>query len=247
MREIAGWWEHDGILFRHPLGDRHQGRMRFSDPLRAILLATAVSLASGCASLPSPVSVDRPLKSQLSPREVRQIATARAARNGFVVDKPDDWQVTLFFGEQGLKWTALVYPTPGRRSAWVEINDATRQAEFVAPEIHFEQKFAEGSDWLIKIDDALRQTTFPIELETLMKTAHFAGAECNGGGSTTDGRAFLEYRLRTDVAAPARFELRCYYREAPGVGPNPKMVTAAELAYIDARTFRYLLVRATGP
>lgn len=206
-----------------------------------------LALAGGCSSTSSLPNFEKPVVSRLTPQAVKQIATARAAQNGFRLNNADSWQVTLSVGDQGLKWIALSYPTPGSPAAWVEINDATSQAEFVAPEIRIEQKFAEDSDWLVQIDDALRKTTFPIEMEAFMRAAHFAGASLSGGGGTPDGRSYLEYTLRPDVAMPARFEIRCYYREDAGPGPNRKMATGAELAYVDAQTFRYLLVRSQTP
>lgn len=103
----------------------------------------------------------------------------------------------------------------------------------------------ENADWLFKVDEAIKQTTFPIELERFMRSAQFAGAAPTGGGSTEAGRFFLEYELRAEKDVPARFEIRCYYTTPEG-DTGPKMVTAAELAYWDTKLYRYLLVRSSN-
>ncbi len=221
--------------------------MKYFRPLASFVIGAAVcALIAGCAIAPTQ-SQQRPpnggkVTSRLSVARVKEIAAARARANGFQVEASAPWTVALQVNEHGYLWVVTLVTQNGPAPYWLHVDDATGGAEFVMPIFQGQQKFAEDADWLIKVDESLKRSVYPIELESLMRAAHFATATPTGGGTTTDGRFFFDYTLREEKDIPARFEVRCYYTMPQGMA-GPKIVIAADLAYVDAKTYRYLLVR----
>jgi hypothetical protein len=214
--------------------------------LAAFLLLLALGPVGDCfgqaTSTPPSPSEKTPLISRLSVERVKEIASARIRTNGFPVKASDPWSIALQINEKGYTWAAHLLLPDVPSPFLIYVDDATGNAEFLTPVIHGEQKLPAGADWLVKISDALTQTRFPIELETLMRTTHFAGAKATGGGVKANRALFLEYTIRDEDDAPARFEIRCYYSQNH-MPSSPKMITAVELAYVDAKLNRYRLVR----
>lgn len=208
--------------------------------LPTILWSLAAGFLAGCQT-PIGQLESRPVSTRLSVDQVKQLAAARAQANGFTMPHDTPWATSLAVEKTGYVWAAHAVG-PRLQPFWIQIDDASSKAEFVMPTIHVEQKFPPGADWLIKVDKALREAKYPIPLEELMRTAHFADAIPMGGGGTRDGRAYLEYSLRwEDRSSPVRFDVRCYHLIPKGV--EPIVVTSAEIAYIDANVYRYRLVR----
>lgn len=210
---------------------------------RTMIAALLAMILGGCASSPAPASKVSPVSTtpHLSLDRVKEIAVARTRANGFTTEVTDPWSLALQFNGNERIWVALLFQ-PGKSVPPFEVyvNDATGEANFLSPEVHGEQHFAADADWLEKIAGALAQVHYPIDLDDLIRTGHFAGAECSMGGSTPDGRLFLEYALRRESDLPARFVVTCYYTEPRGAA-GPKMVTAAKLVYVDAKLNYYLL------
>lgn len=221
-------------------------RVRFHRTVAAALLA---AILGGCTA--APVKSTKPsapavsTTPRLSLERVREIAVARTRANGFDVKVSDPWTFALQFNDNERIWAAILW-LPGKTPFQLYINDATGEASFLAPEIHPDQRFAVGPDWLESVADVLSRTRYPIDLEEFMRAAHFAGAEFTMGGTTADGRPFLDYAMRRERDTPARFEVRCYY-ETPRGSSGPKIVTAAELSYTDAKVNRYLLTPTHAP
>lgn len=123
---------------------------------------------------------------------------------------------------------------------WLLVDDETGKADFVMPTVVRSPEPPAGSDWLVRVKDGIRQVKYPIRMEDFLREVHATGIISDSGGSTPDGRMYLEFTLRLDQKLPARFELRCYITTPEG-WTGPKIVTAAELAYIDAAINRYVL------
>lgn len=121
---------------------------------------------------------------------------------------------------------------------WLTIDDVTGRAEFTLPIVQLEQRPVPDAGWLRQIDETVRTAVFPIAIELLLRYPALANAKPSGGGSTGNGRAFLEYTLRQESGSPARFELRCYHVVSPAAA-EPIIVTHAELAYVDAGLNRW--------
>jgi hypothetical protein len=175
--------------------------------------------------------------------QVKEIAAARARENGFVVTAAEPWTLALQIRAEGNVWVAQLMNSSGPSPYWLHIADATGKAEFVMPMVVAEQKRVEGADWLFKLDEALGKLSLPLKMEDVLRAVDLTGVASGMGGRAVDGRFFEDYTLRVDGELPARFELRCYYTLPEG-WPGPRIVSSAELAYIDAKTCRYRLVRA---
>jgi hypothetical protein len=127
-------------------------------------------------------------------------------------------------------------PVPGY---WVLVNDETGQADLMMATAGPASKMP-GSDWLARVQEGILRAKYPVPLEEFLNQVHATGIVSDSGGSTPQGRMFLEFTLRNESGTPARFELRCYIK-APKNWTDPKIVTGAELAYIDAAINRYVL------
>ena len=186
-------------------------------------------------------SSDGPLVSHLTQAQVREAAAARARENGFSVDASMPWVLSLSTAQRPYVWTAMLQepgqPPPG---FWLLIDDATGRTDFVMPMVAKAPGPPAGSDWLAKVKNGIQQVKYPIRLEDFLGVVQATGPRADSGGSTPDGRDFLEFTLRRERDGPARFELRCYIVTPEG-WTGPKIVTAAELAYIDEAINRYVL------
>jgi hypothetical protein len=177
-----------------------------------------------------------------SPAQIKEIAAARVRDTGYDVNGTDPCQLALQIRPTGNVWVAMLLLPNGPSPFHLFIEDATGNAEYLAPIVKAEVlPQGDNSDWLIKVDSVLKHARYPIELETLKRAAYFTDSEFSMGGSE-NGRTFLDYTIRQDGHGPARFDLRCFVTEPEGDG-GPKMVTAAEIAYWDAKVYRYRLVR----
>ncbi len=211
--------------------------------MKVLTLLLFASLLAGCATAFKPgADNDGVLVSRLTQAQVREIAAARARENGLQVDASMPWSLSLSTAKRPYVWTAMLMeagrPPPGY---WLLIDDETGKADFVFPMITRLPEPPGGSDWLFKVREAMKHVKYPLRLEDFLRQVHATGIQSNSGGSTSDGRMYMEFPLRRESEGPARFELRCYI-DTPEAWTEPKTVTGAELAYIDAGTNRYLLV-----
>lgn len=174
--------------------------------------------------------------------EVKAAAVAKARANGFIVATDEPWSLALQVAKQGLTWNAHLMKTEMPAGYWLHIDDATGKTEFVMPMMKLEQTLPPNNDWLFKIDEALRATSLPAPLETLLRLPALAMAEPSGGGGTADGSAYLEYALRQKLGSPERIEVRFYHRPQTA-STETLVVTGTELAYVDDGTYRYRLIR----
>lgn len=211
---------------------------------RPIILLIVACVQAGCTAPTGPTaSTDGVLVSHLTQARVKALAAAEARRNGFAVDATGPWTLSLDARQTGAIWTAMLQE-PGKNPPgyWLQIaDDDTGRAGFVMPQLKAVGSPA-GSDWLIRVQEALATIKYPIVLEDFLREAHLTGIENTGGGTAPDGRFFLTYTLHQEKDSPVRFEVECYYT-APDGWTGRKMVHGAELTYWDAARYRYVLRR----
>jgi hypothetical protein len=211
--------------------------------MNKVILFTIMVFLAGCTSTPSADSRGGGvLRSRLTLEKVKEIAAARVRENGFQVTASDPWTLSLRADERPYVWTVMLQ-VPGKAPPgyWLFVNDETGKADFVMPTVVRTSEPPAGSDWLVKVKEGIRQVKFPIRIEEFLRQVHATGIDSDSGGATLDGQVFLDYTLRKEKDSLARFELRCFVATPEG-WTGPKIVTRAELSYIDATLNRYLLI-----
>lgn len=211
--------------------------------MNKVILFTIVVCLTGCTSTPSDDSRGGGvLRSRLTLEKVKEIAAARARENGFQVSASDPWGLSLRASERPYVWTVMLQ-APGKAPPgyWLLVDDETGKADFMMPSVVKTREPPAGSDWLVKVKEGIREVKFPIRIEEFLRQVHASGIDSDSGGATPDGQVFLDYTLRNEKDSLARFELRCFV-ETPEGWTGPKIVTRAELSYVDATLNRYLLI-----
>lgn len=174
----------------------------------ACVAAVSVLFAS-CATTPplSRQAQSRPAHPRLSEAEVKRIVVTRTRGNGFETSVLDPWNVS--FRPEGLTyvWAAYLNMKGLPEGFLLNVDDSTGNAEFLTPIFKASEEPEAGVNWLNKVSVALQNVSYPLKLETLMQRAHFTKARSSGGGTTSDGRMYVEYTLQKEFTTPARFEV----------------------------------------
>lgn len=180
------------------------------------------------------------LTTTLTEERVIELATACIEQNGFVVPDDLEWTTAIQNRETGLVWSVHTsikgHPDP----FWIHVDETTEHAEFVMPIIVPDARDEAGRDWLIQTYLKIVEIEYPVRFEDFLRRAYLSAAKPTGGGNNPEKGLYLNYTLREDSPSPARFIVRVFHKAPPGA-KGTKLVTDAQLIYIDSATYEYQL------